>query len=187
LIRFLNAYFPARTVVLGVSEIFLTLLAFLAATVIFAGQESLLVLLYEHGIAKILLAASVFALCMYYLDLYDTLVLSNRAEVISRLLQVCGVGTVILAFIYYAFPDAGMVRGTYFLGLLLLMFLLSCWRELYFSILRTFNLGQRALIFGQGALAASLALEVGNRSEVGINLLGYVDPGGEPFPMGMLH
>ena len=82
MIRFLNAYFPARTVVLGVSEIFLTLLAFLAATVILAGQESLLVLLYEHGIAKIALAASVFALCMYYLDLYDTLVLSNRAEVI---------------------------------------------------------------------------------------------------------
>jgi sugar transferase (PEP-CTERM system associated) len=187
LIRFLNAYFPARTVVLGVSEIFLTLLAFLAATIVLAGQESLLVLLYEHGIAKIVLAASVFALCMYYLDLYDTLVLSNRAEVISRLLQVCGVGTVILAFIYYAFPDAGMVRGIYFLGLLFLMFLLSCWRELYFSILRTFNLGQRALILGQSPLAASLALEVGSRSEVGINLLGYVDPGGEPFPMGMLH
>ena len=87
MIRFLNAYFPARTVVLGVSEIFLTLVAFLAATVILAGQESLLVLLYEHGMAKIVLAATVFALCMYYLDLYDTVVLSNRAEVLTGISQ----------------------------------------------------------------------------------------------------
>ena len=187
MIRFLNAYFPARTVVLGLSEVLITLLAFLAATIVLAGQESLLVLLYENGIAKIVLAASVFALCMYYLDLYDSLVLSNRAEVISRLLQVCGIGTVILAFIYYAFPSAGMVRGTYFLGLLFLMFLLSCWRELYFSILRTFNLGQRALILGQSPLASQLAFEVGSRPEIGINLLGYVDPGGDPSPMGVLH
>jgi hypothetical protein len=68
-IRIFHAYFPARTVVLGISEGLLAALAFLLALVAWVGRDADLVLNYENGFLKIGLAAAVFIVCMYYRDL----------------------------------------------------------------------------------------------------------------------
>jgi sugar transferase (PEP-CTERM system associated) len=182
-IRFLNAYFPVRTVVLGATEACLTLLAFVAATAAIARQDTAIVLLYESGLWKIAVASLIFMLSMYYLDLYDTLVLSNRAEVLSRMLQVCGLVSVVLAFLYFYFPEFSMARSVFFLGLVLQVLFLISWREIYFVVLRHFKIGMRSIILGQSQLAAHLAEEVGHRPELGMLLVGYIDSGNEPASM----
>ncbi|MFI5128205.1 MAG: hypothetical protein ACHQJX_15405, partial [Candidatus Acidiferrales bacterium] len=61
MIRFLNAYFPTRTLFLGISEALLVALAFVAATVARLGtSDATLMLNYEQGFLKILVVASVF-------------------------------------------------------------------------------------------------------------------------------
>src|ERR1700680_949666 len=87
-IRVFNVYFPARTLFLGVSEWIVVFLAFTLALIARAGRDADLVLADEHGIYKIALVAVVYLLCMYYLDLYETKVLTNRHEVLTRILQV---------------------------------------------------------------------------------------------------
>ena len=101
MIRFLNAYFPARTLFLSISEAFLVALAFMVATIARLGtSEASLMLNYEQGFLKILVVSAVFIICMYYFDLYDSIVLSNRREVVTRLVQVLGTVCILLALLY---------------------------------------------------------------------------------------
>src|ERR1700693_3479185 len=105
MIRLLNAYFPRRTLFLGISEACLVALAFVAASIARLGAtDAALMLSYEQGGAKIFVVSAVFIGCMYYFDLYDTSVLSNRREVLTRLVQVLGVGCILLALVYYVYP-----------------------------------------------------------------------------------
>ena len=73
MIRLLHAYFPTRTVFLGISEACLVALAFVAATIARLGpNDATLMLGYEQGAVKILLVSTAFMICMYYFDLYDS-------------------------------------------------------------------------------------------------------------------
>ncbi len=54
---------------------------------------------------------------MYYFDLYDTSILSNRREVLTRLVQVFGVVCILLALIYYVYPPLELGRGIFVIGL----------------------------------------------------------------------
>ena len=111
--KFLNVYFPIRLFLLCVSELALIALVFLLATFVRFGGDARLALTYEGGVVRIAVVTGIFMLCMYYFDLYDTLVVSNRREVPARLLQVLGTGTVILAVIYYLYPEVRLARGIF--------------------------------------------------------------------------
>jgi len=174
-IRLFHVYLPARTFALGVSEALLVALTFVVATIVRFGGDTELILGYEHGLAKIALVAVFFMLTLYYFDFYDSLVLNNRREILTRLVQVLGTTTVALAIVYYAFPEVRLGRGIFLLGILLLLFFLPTWRELFFWLARSLRLAHRAVIVGSGRLATALVEEVGARPEVGLQLVGYVD------------
>jgi sugar transferase (PEP-CTERM system associated) len=175
MIRLFHAYFPARTLFLGASEAFLFCVVFAAATVLRSSSDSDLVLVDEHGLAKIALVAATFLACMYYRDLYDTNVLRNRHEILTRLLQVMGLVTVLMALVYYAYPEAQLGRGVFLLGVVLVLPFLLFWRQLFFWLIRCLNLAQRTVIVGGSSLAVALADEVRQRPELGLDLLGYAD------------
>src|SRR5260370_80995 len=85
LIRLLNAHFPTRTLFLGVSEACLVALAFVGATIARLGANDASIMLnYEQGLLKIIVVSVAFVTCMYYFDLYDSAILSNRREVVTR-------------------------------------------------------------------------------------------------------
>ena len=135
MIRLFHAYFPARTLVLGVSEWCLIALAFVAAAIVRLGaSDATLVLQYEQGFLKILMLSGAFMMCMYYFDLYDSSILSNRREVLSRLVQVLGTMFILLAVVYYFYPPLELGRGIILIGLLIVVILLVLSREL-FSVL----------------------------------------------------
>ncbi len=184
MIRLFHTYFPSRTILLGLSETALITLAFVAATVLRFGSDSDLVLGNEHGLLKISLVAATFLLSMYYLDLYDTGILNNRHQLITRLVQVLGLGTMLMGVIYYAFPGASLSRGIFSLGLVLLFPFLFFWRHTFFWLIRSLHLSQRAVIVGNNALAAALINEIHNRPELGVEVAGYVGAFGGREPIG---
>ena len=121
LIRLLHAYFPTRTVFLGISESCLVALAFVAATIARLGpNDAKLMLGYGQGATKILLVSAAFMICMYYFDLYDSSILCNPREVVSRLLRVLGTACVVLAVLYFLYPPLELGRGIFLIGLLLM-------------------------------------------------------------------
>jgi sugar transferase (PEP-CTERM system associated) len=173
LIRLLNAYFPARTLFLGISEACLVTLAFVCATIARLGaNDATLMLNYEQGFLKISVVAAMFIICMYYFDLYDSSVLANHREVITRVIQVLGTVCILLAVLYYVYPPLELGRGIFLIGFVLVAVLLLFWRRLFLKLNSLPQFAERALILGEGELAASLKSELKSRSELGIHLVG---------------
>ena len=133
MIRLLNAYFPRRILFLGISEGCLIALSFVAAAVVRLGKnDASLLLNYEQGFLKILLLSAAFLICMYYFDLYDSSILSNQREVLSRLFQVLGTMCIFVAVVYYLDPPLELGRGITLIGLFIVAIILALWRGLVF-------------------------------------------------------
>jgi sugar transferase (PEP-CTERM system associated) len=171
LIRLLNAYIPKRTLLLGISEACLITLALVASALARLGAgEARLMLTYQYGSVKILFVAVAFLTCMYYFDLYESAIVSNRREALVRLIQVLGVAYIALGLVYYLYPPVKLGRGIFHLGFLFVGLLLLLWRRLFAVINSTQSLAERVLILGEGSLASSLLHEIEMRPELGIRV-----------------
>src|SRR6202790_5658211 len=132
-------------------------------------------LTYEYGSLKILFAAVAFLTCMYYFDLYNSAVVSNRREALVRLIQVMGVAYITLGFFYYLYPPLKLGRGVFHIGFLLVGVLLLIWRRLFSIINSVPGLAERVVILGEGPLAESLLHEIETRPELGIRIAGRAE------------
>ena len=180
MIRFLNAHFPARTIILGVSEACLVGLAFVVAMIARLGASDASVQLSdEQGLLKILIVSVTFIACMYYFDLYDTSILSNRRELATRLIQVLGTVCILLSLFYYAYPPLGLGRGIFLIGFVLGAVILLLWRGLFLAINSRPQFSDRALILGDGPLAGPLIHELESRPELGLRVVSHVFTAGD--------
>src|SRR6201987_69297 len=134
MIRLFNAYFPTRTLLLTVTEALLVTLGFVVAVVFWAGTttDANIYLLYENGLGRIGLVVGVFVVLMYYFDLYDSIVLSNRREVVTRLVGVLGCSFVFLSVLYYEFPDVRLGGTILWVGVGIVGITVPAWRKLFF-------------------------------------------------------
>ena len=175
MIRLLNAHFPTRTLFLGVSEACLVALAYIAATIARLGANDASIMLnYEQGLLKIIVVSAAFITCMYYFDLYDSTILSNRREVLTRLIQVLGTMCILLGVVYYVYPSLGLGRGIFLIGLLLVALLLLLSRRLFLILNTLPQFAERALILGEGEFAESLVSELQWRNELGVRVVGHI-------------
>ncbi len=176
MIRLFNAYFPTRTILLTVTEALLVTASFVAAVVLWKGPtlDANIYLLYDNGVGRILLVVAVFLVLMYYFDLYDSFVLSNRREVVTRLVGVLGSAFVALAVLYYAFPEISLGGSSLWIGVGIVVVALPLWRRLFFVLNRSARFSERAILYGGGPLATALMREVTTRSELGVKIVGFV-------------
>jgi sugar transferase (PEP-CTERM system associated) len=177
LIRLLHAYFPKRTLFLGVSEACLVSLAFLTATLARLGTGGAgHVFNDQHGSLKILAMSVAIVICMHYFDLYDSSVLTNQREVHIRLAQALGTVYSFSVLLYYFYPPLELGRGIFVIGLLFAAMLLFFWRGLFSKINSVSEYADRALIFGEGPLADLLENEFESRPELGLRVVGRFLP-----------
>ena len=176
MIRLFNAYFPTRTLLLTVTEVILVTLGFVLAVEFWAGtaSDASIYLLYENGLGRIGLVVAVFLILMYYFDLYDSFVLANRREVITRLVGVLGCAFVALAVLYYVFPEVSLGGSTLWVGVGIVGVAVPAWRRLFFVLNRSARFSERAIVYGDGPLAEPLMAEIAHRSELGIRVVGFV-------------
>jgi len=180
LVRLFNVYYPKRTLILLFGEVLIIGASFLAAGLFRFGSDFSLKLYYENGFARIGLVAGVCLLCLYYFDLYDTGIITNSFEVLTRLVQVLGATCIITAFLYYVFPIVRLELGFLMLGLLIIGICLAASRNLFFALNKSTFMSERAIILGGGSLAESIAAEVRKRPELGLRLLGRVGQPANP-------
>ena len=161
---------------LGISEACLISLALVASALARLGAgEAGFMLTYQYGALKILFVAVALLTCMYYFDLYDSTIVSNRREAPVRLVQVMGVAYLALGVVYYLYPPVKLGRGIFHLGFLFVGLLLLLWRGLFSIINSTQRLAERVVILGEGSLAASLLHEIESRPELGIRVAGRAE------------
>jgi sugar transferase (PEP-CTERM system associated) len=175
MIRILHAYFPRRTFLLAISEACLIALAFIAATIARLGKtDAGLMLTYEQGFLKIFILSAAFIICMYYFDLYDSSIVSNRREVFTRLVEVLGIVSVVLACLYYLYPSLELGRGIVLIGLGIVSLVLIVWRRLFLAVNDYHQFAERTLIFGDEPFTSRLSRELESRPELGLFVVGRI-------------
>ncbi len=127
-----------------------------------------------QGFFKIAVVSGAFITCMYYFDLYDSSILSNQREVLTRVIQVLGTVCILLALLYYVYPPLELARGIFLIGFALVTLLLLFWRRLFLKLNALPRFAQRALILGDSPLANSLLSELESRSELGVHVVGQL-------------
>ena len=103
MIRFLNVYYPTRTVVLLLCEALIVSGCFLLATVALLGPDAYLALNYEQGYTKIAVITAISLMFSYYFDLYEPQIVSAPLEIYFRILLVLGFDCFLLSVLILFF------------------------------------------------------------------------------------
>jgi len=180
MIRLFRVYFPSRLLLLAALETILISAALTIAAAIWFGSDAELRLVYENGFAGIAVATGICVLCMYYHDLYNTMVIRNHRDVRLRAIQAFGTTCVILALLYYAFPAVRLNRGVVVFGLVLTGVGLTGSRTLFVRFNGWTHLNQRTMLLGRGPVADLLMQQIESRPELGIDIVGYLERASAP-------
>jgi sugar transferase (PEP-CTERM system associated) len=171
--RVLNQRIPWRTLTLISVESALIVAAVGVAASIRLGTDAWM---WQQGyLAKALLVAVLCQLCLYYGDLYDLRVVSDRRELFVRLLQSLGAAALLLGAAYLAFPSLVLGRGVFAIAAVLVIAVVTGWR-IALEWLSYVGPRERLLLVGTGPAAVVLARELYQRKELGVQIVGFVDP-----------
>jgi sugar transferase (PEP-CTERM system associated) len=130
----------------------------------------------DNGLIKTLLAAGVVQMCLYYADLYDLRVASDRPELFVRIVQALGAASFILAVVYFWFPALIIGRGVFVIAAFLVITLVIGWRLAFIWMSGQMAPRERLLLVGTSQAAVSLARELhDHRHELGVEIVGFVD------------
>ncbi len=175
--RILLGRITLRTGTLAAVEHLLIVLAVMVAAALRLGGDWLGVGLWGSGLLwRASLIAAVLQIALHYCDLYDLRTLSDRRGLVVGLIQALGATSAMLAFIYYWIPHLVIGRGVFVLASIFVGALVAGWR-LAFEWMSLRVSAERLLIVGTGAAAVALARELfERRQELGVELVGFVDP-----------
>lgn len=129
-----------------------------------------------ENIHKALLVAAVTQLWLYFSDLYDFRVIGDRRELFVRSVHALGATSLTLAAIYYWLPDIVVGRGVFVVAAFLVITLVVGWRVAFEWTSRRVGPRERLLLVGTGEGAVRLARELYERTDLGIKIVGFIDP-----------
>jgi sugar transferase (PEP-CTERM system associated) len=167
--------FNVRTAGLLLCETLVIVLAVYVAVFIRLGAAEWDLLQLE--LPKALLIAAVTQLCLYFADLYDLRVISDRRELFLQATQALGATSLILALAYYWFPDLIIERGVFVIAAILVVTLVFGWRIAFEWTTRRVGPVERLLLVGTSESAVRLARELyDRRRDLGVEIVGFIDP-----------
>jgi sugar transferase (PEP-CTERM system associated) len=180
-IRLFKVHYPLRALVLLAGEALIVWLSFLIAT-IWRNPDTWLLGNVDGGYLqvlaalgpKILVITAVVLLLSHLFDLYDATSLSAKWQHASRLLLILGFVALALATLGSRFPSLLPGNGSAFWGLIILTFTLFCWRAAYSWMVQQPFLRERVYVLGTGERAERLVTGLRARSELGIEVVGWI-------------
>lgn len=132
----------------------------------------------RNGWYKIGLASFVCVLILYFYDLYDYVVMTNRRELLLRLVQALGIAWAFLALLFYFVPQLLIGRGVSVISVPLVLVLLLGWRVFIHSLTGHPEIGEKILVVGTGQTALDTAEAVWERRDAGYRIAGFVSENG---------
>ena len=165
-----------RSITLVLVETALIVSAVALAAWLRLGEYAWTVLAGPSGGLKLAVVVLVAQGCLYYGDLYDLRVISDRRELIVRILQSLGAASIILALVYYWSPGLVIGRGVFMLTALLVITMVIWWRVTFEWLSGRVGPRERLLLVGTSDAAVRLARELfERRHELGVEIVGFVD------------
>ncbi|MES1254507.1 MAG: TIGR03013 family XrtA/PEP-CTERM system glycosyltransferase, partial [Acidobacteriota bacterium] len=165
-----------RSIVLIAGETCLLLAAVIAGAYLRLGTVAWPMLSDQDGILRMLLVVGVCQVCLHYADLYDLRAIADTHDLLVRLFQALSGTSLILAFVYFWFPDLIIGRGVFVIAALLIVLLVVTWRLAFAWFSKRVGPRERLLLVGTSAAAIGLARELyERRQELGVEIVGFVD------------
>ena len=180
MIRFLNVYYPTRTVVLLLCEACIVSGCFLAATWLMLGDQAVFVLQLNYGALKIAIITIVSLILSYYFDLYEPTIVSGRLQIYFRILLVLGFDCFLLSAFLLFDPDVAIGPYVYVLGFGLLAPALILMRRSYEWVISWKVFRERIYVLGAGDYARSIVETIRSRPDLGMEVVGWEDVQLEP-------
>ncbi|HEY4378739.1 MAG TPA: TIGR03013 family XrtA/PEP-CTERM system glycosyltransferase [Acidobacteriaceae bacterium] len=180
MIRFLNVYYPTRTVVLLCCEAIVVSGCFLAATWIMLRDQAIFELQLHDGFIKIAAITVVSLILSYYFDLYEPTIVSGRMQIYFRILLVLGFDCFILSAFLVFDPDVTIGSYVYVLGFALLAPALILMRRGYEWVIGQKVFRERIYVLGAGDYARSIVDTIRSRSDLGMEVVDWQDLQLEP-------
>jgi sugar transferase (PEP-CTERM system associated) len=175
--RFITGSFSIRRVALVLVEHALIVLSVIVAAIVRLGMPEMPAPAITDWALRAVVVAVVLQVCLHYGDLYDLRTLSDRRDLLTGLVRALGAASVILAIVYYALPGLVIGRGVFAFATVLIITLVAGWRIAFEWLSMRGRPTERLLIVGTGGAAVTLARELfERRSELGVELVGFVDP-----------
>ena len=141
------------------------------------GEYAWLVLTVEQGFQKAVFIAVVCQMCLYFADLYNPRVISDRRELFVRTVQALGATSFLLAASYYWFPALVLGRGVFLLSAFLVIGVVIGWRLLFEWFVSRVGPMERLLLVGTNDASIALARELYDlRRQLGVEIVGFIDP-----------
>ena len=164
-----------RALLLVVMEHALVLVAVVVAAAVRLGYSGVL---FDLGLLwRGMLIATVLQISLHYGDLYDLRTVRDRRDLVIRLLQALGATSVVLAVLYYWVPSLIIGRGVFVVASVLIVLVIVGWRVAFDYLSLWVGPAERLLIVGTSGAAVTLARELfERRGELGVELVGFVDP-----------
>ena len=177
MIRFLNVYYPTRTVVLLLCEALVVSGCFLTATWIVLRDQTVFALFQPgNGLVKIGVLTVVSLMLSYYFDLYEPAIVSGRLEIYFRILLVLGFDCFILSALLLIDPDdVNIGRNVYLYGFAMLAPALILMRRAYDRIAGSKAFRERVYVLGAGDYARSTVEAMRSRPDMGMEVLDWED------------
>jgi len=165
MLKLFRQYYPVRNIFFVLGEGFAIYASVLLSTwILLDTQVNTLSQLYS---SKALLIAVVCHLFLYYNDLYDLNVTNSFSELTIRLFQSLGAAAILLAGIYFLFPETMITRWVFAVSTVLTITLIIVWRYGYLLILNKGWFDENIIVIGSGGLSQSILSELHNRKDSG--------------------
>ena len=132
----------------------------------------------KNGWVKIAVASGVCLLILYFYDLYDYIVMTNRRELMLRLVQALGIAWTLLAIVFYFVPPLLIGRGASVISVPLVLVLLLGWRMCIHTLTGHPDIGEKILVVGTGQTALDTAEAVWERRDAGYRIVGFISENG---------
>ncbi len=129
-----------------------------------------------NAVLRALLVAFSVQVCLYYNELYDLQVVREQRELVVRILQALGAASLVLGLLYFFFPHLVIGRGVFLIATGLVVASVLTWRLVFDQLSRRVGPRERLLLVGTNQAAVALARELYERPELGVGLVGFIDP-----------
>jgi len=169
----LKKYYPVRNVLFFLGEGILIFCAINGVYILFSGMDIFRVEFLQNS-ARAFIVTIVFQLTLYFFDLYDLSRIRSFMDTATRMLQAFGAGCIILAGVYYSFPQLSISSTIFFSSYIAICLALTAWRTLYYLILKKRLFAQPILIIGTRELATKITQEIEDNQDSGYRVAAFI-------------
>src|SRR5258708_33301959 len=171
-------HLTGRSLVLVTFEASLIFGAVMTAAYIRLGDGAWTIFANENGVPKTLLISGVCQMCLYYADMYDLRLVSDRRELFVGIVQALGSASFILAALYYWIPSLIIGRGVFTISAFFVMTAVIGWRIMFDFLSRRVRPRERLLVVRHKAAALTLGRELFDRPpDLGVGNVAVLQPG----------